>query len=151
MNVFLSFKKNAKNGLSFYSFLRIGWCFILNKKNWKMNVLFIFSKKIYILECFKKNDFVGIKGRCWKIRHWNFFFEKRGCIKENRNSVTRQRNLQKKNGLGLDWCFRFFRSSSKFIVHALAINYDRSNLFVHNMSFHTFHVMHACIICTSRH
>ena len=36
-------------------------------------------------------------------------------------------------------------------MHASVINHDRSNLFVHNTSFHIFRAMHACIICIVIH
>ena len=68
-NEFWISKKLRKKSFSFYYFLEIGWYFILNKKNEKMSVLFIFFEK-NIFECQtksgKKNDMSGIKKCCWK-------------------------------------------------------------------------------------
>ena len=37
----------------------------------------------------------------------------------------------------------FLSFFSRFIMHALS--YDQSDIFEHNMSFHIFRIMHACI------
>ena len=74
-----------------------------------------------------------------------FVYENIG-IKDDRDSVTRQENLQKRK-------IRFeirngslsFICSSRFIVYAL--NDGRSGIIKHNMSFHIFvSCIHACIM-----
>ena len=160
----MSKKNGRKKGFPFGFFLEIGWCFILNKrqKNRKMSVVFVFLQKKILLSIewkMAENDMYGIKRFCRK-RYYVENDQKRRCfllqkvfvwIKDNQGCKKNKKNERWKMDLK---CVSFipFSSFSRFLfVHALVINHDRSSLFVHNSSLHVFHVMHACIICITRH
>ena len=109
------------------------WVLIENwQKNWH-----VWHKKLLLKKYSVEND----------QKKKNFFFYEKMLvwIKDDRDSVTQQKNLQKnrfeiRKGFLSPFFFKIL------FVHASVINHDRSNLSVHNISFHTFRVMHACII-----
>ena len=81
-------KCKKKNSFSLCSFLGMGWCFILNKKNEKIektSVLFVSLQKK------TTKIFLVIKWKCWK-------------------------KLKKKNWIRLEVCF-FLSMSSNFCAH----------------------------------
>ena len=99
-------KYKKKKGFSLCLFLEIGWCFILNKK-WKNECRIRFLRK-NIFECQtrsgKKNDMSRIKNGV--VKKNDDFENKKKCyfllpkmfvwMKNDRDGVTRWKNLQKK-------------------------------------------------------
>ena len=94
------------------------------KKIEKTSVLFVFFKRniyFWVIENWqkKKTDMSGIKGvdkknAMLKMIKKKFLRKMFVGIKDDRDSMTRQENLQKRCKLGLDRCLPFCRLSSKF-------------------------------------
>ena len=83
-NVFSTSEKIQKNGFSFYFFLKIRWCFILNKKQKieKMNVVFVFFKKKYFLSVKRK-----VVKRKWHVGNKKVLLKKNDDV-ENKKKVV---------------------------------------------------------------
>ena len=118
-------KKYKKMVLHSISFLKSDDILFWIKK-WKNNVLFVFLKIIFLVlnESEKKSVLSRIKKVLLKNavfendqKKEDFFFQKMFIwIKDDRDSVTRWKICKKKKRFGLDRCFPFCRSSSKFLL-----------------------------------